>query len=225
MESDGLSRVCFCRFRWTWNNVRYCYVTFTGNYLGIDGQVNLTMVSTIFSIKSKLNYVAFLILKHTQIAKVLWKIWCRGSVLVKENWFLKTWLPHIKRWWLAYRPNDLILWNTNNGTDIAYNHKPQQRTYNQSVMRKRLLAQLENETMTSFPQKTKRVKRGKRSYTSLPIILQMPGVILRRWFKGRIFHGVLLSFRRVVPQEIWKYSCGHFSWRKKVAVWKCSKCK
>ena len=36
-------------------------------------------------------------------------------------------------------------------TDIAYNHKPEQRTYNQSVMRKHLLAQLENETMTPFP--------------------------------------------------------------------------
>ena len=36
-------------------------------------------------------------------------------------------------------------------TDIAYNHKPEQRTYNQSVMRKHLLAQLENETMTLFP--------------------------------------------------------------------------
>ena len=46
-------------------------------------------------------------------------------------------------------------------TDIAYNHKPEQRTYNQSVMRKHLLAQLENETMTPFPQQAKRVKRGK----------------------------------------------------------------
>ena len=36
-------------------------------------------------------------------------------------------------------------------TNIAYNHKPEQRTYNQSVMRKHLLAQLENETMTPFP--------------------------------------------------------------------------
>ena len=36
-------------------------------------------------------------------------------------------------------------------TNIAYNHKPEQRTYNQSVMRKHLLAQLENETMTLFP--------------------------------------------------------------------------
>ena len=45
-------------------------------------------------------------------------------------------------------------------TDIAYNHKPEQRTYNQSVMRKHLLAQLENETMTPFLQQTERVKRG-----------------------------------------------------------------
>ena len=28
-----------------------------------------------------------------------------------KNWFLKTWLPHIKRWCLAYRPDDLILCN------------------------------------------------------------------------------------------------------------------
>ena len=39
-------------------------------------------------------------------------------------------------------------------TDVAYNHKPEQRTYNQSVMRKHLLAQLENETMSAFPQQT-----------------------------------------------------------------------
>ena len=65
-------------------------------------------------------------------------------------------------------------------TDIAYNRKPEQRTYNQSVMRKHLLAQLENETMTPVPQRTKRVKTWKRRYTSLPIILQMLGAILRR---------------------------------------------
>ena len=54
-------------------------------------------------------------------------------------------------------------------TDIAYKHKPEQRTYNQSVMRKRLLAQLENETMTPFPQKTKRVKRGKEVTYHFPL--------------------------------------------------------
>ena len=46
-------------------------------------------------------------------------------------------------------------------TDIGYNHKPGQRTCNQSVMRKHLLTQLKNETITPFPQQTKRVKRGK----------------------------------------------------------------
>ena len=45
-------------------------------------------------------------------------------------------------------------------TDVTYIHKPEQRTYNQSVMRKHLLARLENETMTAFPQQTKRFKRG-----------------------------------------------------------------
>ena len=54
-------------------------------------------------------------------------------------------------------------------TDIAYNHKPEQRTYNQSVMRKHLLAQLENETMTPFPQQTKRVKRGKEVTHRFPL--------------------------------------------------------
>ena len=49
-------------------------------------------------------------------------------------------------------------------TDIAYNHKPEQRTYKQSVIRKHLLAQLENETMTPFPQQTKQVKRVKLLY-------------------------------------------------------------
>ena len=41
-------------------------------------------------------------------------------------------------------------------TDIAYNYKPEQ-----SVMTKHLLAQLENEKITPFPQQTKLVKRGK----------------------------------------------------------------
>ena len=45
----------------------------------------------------------------------------------------------------------------------------------------------------------------------------MPGAILWRWSEGRqrIFHGVLFSLRRMVPQEMWKYSCRHLSWRKK----------
>ena len=34
-----------------------------------------------------------------------------------KNWFTRTWLPHIKRWFWAYRPDDLILCNTNNGTE------------------------------------------------------------------------------------------------------------
>ena len=46
-------------------------------------------------------------------------------------------------------------------TDIAHNHKPEQRTYNESVMRKHLLTQLENETMAPFSQQEKRVKHGK----------------------------------------------------------------
>ena len=54
-------------------------------------------------------------------------------------------------------------------TDIAYNHKPEQRTYNRSVMRKHLLAQLENETMTPSPQQTKRVKRGKEVIHRFPL--------------------------------------------------------
>ena len=34
-----------------------------------------------------------------------------------KNWFTKTWLPNIRRWCLAYQPDDLILCNTNNGTE------------------------------------------------------------------------------------------------------------
>ena len=33
-----------------------------------------------------------------------------------KNWFTRTWLPHIKRWCLAYRPDDLIFCKANNGT-------------------------------------------------------------------------------------------------------------
>ena len=95
----------------------YSCLTFTGSKLGIDGHVKLNMVSAIFPIRSNLDYVTLLILQHTQIAKLLWKILChecfdQGKL---KNWFLKTWLPHIKRWCLTYRPDDLILCNTNNG--------------------------------------------------------------------------------------------------------------
>ena len=34
-----------------------------------------------------------------------------------RNWFTKTWLPQVKRWSTAFRPADLILCNTNNGTE------------------------------------------------------------------------------------------------------------
>ena len=43
-----------------------------------------------------------------------WECFSQGKL---KNWFLKTWLPHIKRWCLAYGPDDLILCNTNNGTE------------------------------------------------------------------------------------------------------------
>ena len=53
-------------------------------------------------------------------------------------------------------------WNFCNNFCNRYcvNHKPEQRTYNQSVIRKRLLAHLENKTITPFPQQTKGVERG-----------------------------------------------------------------
>ena len=34
-----------------------------------------------------------------------------------ENWLSKTWFPGIKRWCVLYRPINLILTNTNNGTE------------------------------------------------------------------------------------------------------------
>ena len=34
-----------------------------------------------------------------------------------KNWLTRTWLPYIKRWCLAYRPDDLMLCNANNGTE------------------------------------------------------------------------------------------------------------
>ena len=86
-------------------------MTFTGSMIGIDSQVKLKMVLAIFPIRSKLDYIALLILQPTQIAKLLWKIWCHVSV------FVKTLLSHIKRWCLAYRSDDLSLCNTNNGTE------------------------------------------------------------------------------------------------------------
>ena len=34
-----------------------------------------------------------------------------------KNWFSKTWFPGIKRRWVFCMPRDLILTNTNNGTE------------------------------------------------------------------------------------------------------------
>lgn len=34
-----------------------------------------------------------------------------------KNWFTKTWLANIRRWCLAYGPDDLILCNKNNCTE------------------------------------------------------------------------------------------------------------
>ena len=34
-----------------------------------------------------------------------------------KTWFTKTWFPHIRKWCLAHRPDDLILRNTNNATE------------------------------------------------------------------------------------------------------------
>ena len=39
---------------------------------------------------------------------------CKGKLL---SWFHNTWFPEIKRWSLAFRPNDLMFNNTNNGTE------------------------------------------------------------------------------------------------------------
>ena len=43
-----------------------------------------------------------------------WEFFSQGNL---KSWFLKAWSPHIKIWCLAYRPDDLILYNTNNGTE------------------------------------------------------------------------------------------------------------
>ena len=65
-------------------------------------------------------------------------------------------------------------------------------------MRKHLLAQLENKTMTPFPEQTKRVKHGKE------VTHRFTGAILQRWSeeRQRIFHGVLFSLQRMIPQDI-----------------------
>ena len=79
MESDGLSQYSFVDFdereitssEIVFEKVWYSYVTFIGSKLGIDGQIKLKMVSVMFPIRSKLDYVALFILKRAQIDKLL----------------------------------------------------------------------------------------------------------------------------------------------------------
>ena len=79
MESDGLSQYSFVDFdereitssEIVFEKVWYSYVIFIGSKLGIDGQIKLKMVSVMFPIRSKLDYVALLILKRAQIDKLL----------------------------------------------------------------------------------------------------------------------------------------------------------
>ena len=98
----------------------YFYVTFTGSNLGIDGQVKLNMVFSHISdqVKTRLRRIAYSTTHadcQTAVKDLMsWECFSQGKL---KNWFLKTWLPHIKRWCLAYRPDDLILCNTNNGTE------------------------------------------------------------------------------------------------------------
>ena len=112
-------------------------------------------------------------------------------------------------------------------TDIAYNHKPEQRTYNQSVMRKYLLAQLENETMIPFPQQTKRVKRVKEVTYRFPLFCKYRVPFFEDdWKEDK---GVFMAFCSVCGE--WHHKrCENipvaiFRDEKKAAVWKCLKCK
>ena len=112
-------------------------------------------------------------------------------------------------------------------TDIAYNHKPEQRTYNQSLMRKHLLAQLENETVTSFPQQTKRVKRGKEVTHRFPLYCKCRVPFFEDDPKED--KGFFMAFCSVCGEWYHKryenVPVAIFRDEKKAAVWKCSKCK
>ena len=112
-------------------------------------------------------------------------------------------------------------------TDIAYNHKPEQRTYNQSVIRKHLLAQLENKTMTPFPQQTKRVKRGKEVTHRFPLYCKCRVPFFEDDPKED--KGFFMAFCSVCG-EYYHKRCENipvviFRDEKKAAVWKCSNCK
>ena len=112
-------------------------------------------------------------------------------------------------------------------TDIVYNHKPEQRTFNQSVMRKHLLAQLENKTITLFPQQAKRVKRRKEVTPRFPLYCNCRV----SFFEGdpkeeKVFFMAFCS----VCGEWYHERCENipvvtFHNVKKTAVWKCSNCK
>ena len=112
-------------------------------------------------------------------------------------------------------------------TDIAYNHKPEQRTYNQSVMRKHLLAQLENKTMTPFPQQTKRVKRRKEVTHRFPLYCKCRVSFLEDDPKEdkRFFMAFCSVCREWYHKRRENIPVAVFCNEKKAAIWKYSKCK
>ena len=112
-------------------------------------------------------------------------------------------------------------------TDIAYNHKPEQRTYNQSLMRKHLLAQLENETVTPFLQQTKRVKRGKEVTHRFPLYCKCRVPFFEDDPKEdkRFFMAFCSLCGEWYHKRCENIPLALFRDEKKAAVWKCSKCK
>ena len=112
-------------------------------------------------------------------------------------------------------------------TDITFNHKLEQRTYNQSVMRKHLLAQLENETMTPFPQQTKRVKRGKEVTHRFPLYCKCQVSFFEddRKEDKEVFIAFCSVCREWCHKRCENISVAIFCEEKKSAAWKCSKCK
>ena len=112
-------------------------------------------------------------------------------------------------------------------TAVAYIHKPEKRTYNQSVTRKHLLAHLENETMTPFPQQTKRFKRGKEVKHRFPLYCKCWVPFFEDDPKED--NGFFMPFCSVCGEWYHKrcenISVAIFRDEIKAAVWKCSKYK
>ncbi|XP_057297349.1 uncharacterized protein LOC130627119 [Hydractinia symbiolongicarpus] len=101
-----------------------------------------------------------------------------------KKWFEGTWLPEIKRWALAFRPDDLMLCNTNNGTerlneDIKYDELEGYRSCTLSELLKIIVESFLPKLYDKYVEMNVKYTSGYKKYQSSipPFLHDRP-----RWF-------------------------------------------